>query len=359
MEKANRIARLQDYMKDRDIQALLIEDAKNRQYLTYADIWEGSMVVTCEKAFLCVDFRYYEMAKRYCRDCEIVLCKDIDECLKRLFEDEKIKRLGIERGKLVLNRFIQIRQILGRGTIEENICADQIVKEFRKVKDEYELTCIRKAQELTDAAYAHILTKVHAGMMESEIRIALGSFLIRHGSEDFNIGYISSSGSKTSMPHGGIGDKMIEDGDLLMIDFGARIGGYTSDCTRTFGIGHVTEEQKEVYALVRDAQTRAIEGIRPGIEGRAVDQIARTFIYEHGYQGCFEHGLGHSVGLEGHENPRFNQICEEKMRPGIVMTVEPGIYLENRFGIRIENMGVVTETGFEDFTHCTRDLVIV
>lgn len=359
MDKVNRIKKLQEYMKENDIQALLIEDERNREYLTYADIWEGSLLVTCEKAYLCVDFRYYEMAREYCRDCEIILCRDIDEMLEKMFRTEKIRSLAVERSRMATARFLKMESLLKGGKILPGLCADAIVKEFRKIKDSYEADCIRRAQKITDDAYEYILQTACAGMKESDIRIALGAFMIRQGSENFNIGFISSSGTKTSMPHGGIGDKVIEKGDLLMIDFGARIGGYTSDCTRTFGIGFVTDEQKEVYQIVKEAQAQALAGIRPGVTGQEVDRIARRFIAESGYEGCFEHGLGHSVGLEGHENPRFNQTCTEKMRPGIVMTVEPGIYLEKRFGIRIEDMGMITEEGFENFTKCSKELIIV
>lgn len=359
MEKRNRIKELQRYLKNKQIQAALIEDRKNRQYLTWADIWEGSLLVTEDKAYLLVDFRYYEMANRYVKDCEVCLSNDINQSLKELLISERISCLMIEKTIITMRRFIELRDIFNHGTILQQVCANQIVKEFRKIKDAYELSCIKKAQEITDAAYEYILENVHVGMMESEIRIKLGAFMIRNGSEGFDIGYIASSGMKTAMPHGGIGDKVLERGDLVMIDFGAKIDGYVSDCTRTFAIKSVTEEQKLVYEVVKTAQKKAIEFIEIGRSGKEIDAVARILISEAGYNGCFGHGLGHSVGLDGHEFPLFNEQCEECMSAGVVMTVEPGIYLKNKFGVRIEDMGVVTENGFYDFTKCTKDLQIV
>lgn len=355
--KINRIEKLQQQMKAAGVGQLLVEDEKNRQYLTYADIWEGSFLVKPEGAWLLVDFRYYEMAKRYTRDCEVVLCADIDETLGRLTDAGR--DLAIEQSLMPVGRKQKLEARFPAWYIRSDLCADEMVKGLRRIKDAYELDCIRKAQQIADDAYAHVLEQVHPGMMESEIKIALGSYMIRHGSGDYNIGYITSSGYKTSMPHGGIGDKLVEKGDLIMIDFGARVEGYGSDCTRTFAVGSVTDEQREVYAIVRAAQEEALRAIRPGVTGQQVDRVARDFINRAGYEGCFEHGLGHSIGLDGHENPRFNQVCTDLMQPGIVMTVEPGIYLENRFGVRIEDMGVITEDGFEDFTHCTKDLIVL
>ena len=357
--KVNRIKKCQEYLKQNAMQAMLIEDERNRQYLTYADIWEGSLLITETEAFLFVDFRYYEMACSYTKDCEVVLCSNIDDGLKKILREKKIHQLMIERTKVSVSRLPKIEVLLEKGEILQTVCADKIIKEFRKIKDSYELSCIRKAQKITDDAYEHILQVAKEGMMESEIRIALGAFMIRCGSEGFNIGYIASSGKKTAMPHGGIGDKRIQSGDLLMIDFGAIIDGYQSDCTRTFAIGYASDEQRQVYKIVQEAQKRAMAVIKPGKTGKEIDWAARAYINEQGYEGCFEHGLGHSIGLEGHENPRFNQLCEEKMQAGIVMTVEPGIYLKNRFGIRIEDMGVITENGFENFTKCSKELIVV
>lgn len=359
MNKVNRIKKLQRYLEEHGPDGLLIEEERNRQYLTYAHIWEGTLLVTAAKSFLLVDFRYYEMAKKSTRDCEVILCQDIDETLEKLLESENIRSLAVERAVMPVTRAGKIGALLKNGRIQPEICADGIVKEFRKIKDDYEISCLRKAQKITDEAYGHILQKVSSGMKESEVRVILGSCMIEHGSEDYNIGYIASSGAKTSMPHGGTGNRAIQDGDLLMIDFGARVDGYTSDCTRTFGIGHVTDEQRHIYEIVKAAQEKALKSIVPGMTGRQVDGIARDYIEANGFGGCFGHGLGHSIGLDGHENPRFRQDCREVMREGMVMTVEPGIYLENRFGVRIEDMGMVTASGFEDFTGCTRELIVV
>lgn len=358
MEKINRIKVLQKQMREQGIEAALIENRRNREYLVYADVWEGSMLITQEDAVLLVDFRYYEMALSSVRDCEILMCNNIEKDMRQVIKDWKLSSICYEKN-ISHQRYLYLKEVLVGICLDDTHCMDSIIKENRKRKDKYELSCLRTAQEITDCAYEHILTCVKKGMKESEIRIALGSFMIRHGSESFDIGYIASSGRKTSLPHGGTDDKVVESGDLIMIDFGAVIGGYHSDCTRTFAIGSITNHQKEVYEIVRRAQEKAMKGIRPGIKGCDIDRIARDYINESGYQGCFEHGLGHSIGLEGHENPRFNETCQEVICPNMVMTVEPGIYLAQDFGIRIEDMGVITETGFENFTRSSKELTII
>jgi Xaa-Pro aminopeptidase len=358
MEKINRIEVLRKQMMEKGIEAALIEDRRNREYLIYADIWEGSMIITQKAAVLLVDFRYYEMAAASVRDCEVQLHNNIEEGLWKIIRRLRIHSICFEK-TISYQRYVSLQEYLDEVCLDETFCMDSIIKENRKRKDNYELSCLRTAQEITDCAYEYILTRVKKGMKESEIRIELGSFMIRQGSEGFDIGYISSSGTKTSLPHGGTGDKIVESGDLVMIDFGAVIGGYHSDCTRTFAVGSVTNYQREVYEIVHSAQKKALEAICSGVRGCDIDRIARDYIDKNGYRGCFEHGLGHSIGLEGHENPRFNQICQEILYPNTVMTVEPGIYLEHDFGIRIEDMGVITKNGFENFTKASKELIII
>lgn len=365
MEKAenrktqNRIGKIQQALRESRADSLLIEDRSNRRYLTGADVWQGSLIVTEEKAVLLVDFRYYQMAISGVKGCDVKLCKNVDEGIGQMVKDWNIHWLGFETGGLSYLRHKKLEAIIGGARLDEETCGDKLVKEQRKIKDAEELSYLRQAQEISDRAYDHILNVARAGMKESDIRMALGTYMIHQGSQGFDIGYISSSGEKTSLPHGGFGDKVIEKGDLLMIDFGAVINGYRSDMTRTFGFGTLSDRQREVYRLVLEAQEKALSGIRPGMKGKEVDKIARDYIHRAGYEGCFEHGLGHSIGLDGHENPRFNEVEEELLRPGVVMTVEPGIYLPHEFGVRIEDMGVVTEDGFENFTTATKELITI
>lgn len=358
-EVKNRIEKIQNVMKKHQIPCLLIEDRSNRYYLTKADIWQGSLLIAETKAVLLVDFRYYQMAISGVKNCEIKLCKDIDNGIRECIQEWKIDCLGVETDILSWSRYQKLAGILRGARIDSTICADRLVKECRKIKDKEELSYLKQAQEITDIAYDYILNIARVGMKESDIRIALGTYMIRQGSEGFDIGYISSSGVKTSLPHGGFGDKVIENGDLLMIDFGAIIKGYRSDMTRTFGFGTISARKREIYQIVLEAQKETLGKIRPGMKGKEVDRIARDYINKAGYEGCFEHGLGHSIGLDGHENPRFNETEEECLKPGIVMTVEPGIYLTDEFGVRIEDMGVVTENGFENFTKATKELIIL
>ena len=179
----------------------------------------------------------------------------------------------------------------------------------------------------------------------------------RLGSEGVSFDFIVVSGKNSSLPHGVPTDKKVQKGDFLTMDFGAIAGGYHSDMTRTVAIGEVSKEQKDVYNTVLKAQTEAIKAVRPGVICKDIDKIARDIIYSAGYEGCFGHGLGHSVGVEIHERPNFNTRCDTILKKGTIMTVEPGIYLENRFGVRIEDMVWVTDDGCIDITESPKELI--
>jgi Xaa-Pro aminopeptidase len=184
-------------------------------------------------------------------------------------------------------------------------------------------------------------------------------YMRRLGSEGVSFDFIVVSGQNSSLPHGVPTHKKIQKGDFVTMDFGAVVNGYRSDMTRTVAVGEVSSEQRNVYETVLCAKRAAMEGIKPQIKCQTIDKIARDLIDEAGYQGCFGHGLGHSVGLDIHENPCFNTRCETLLQSGMGLTVEPGIYLENKFGVRIEDMIVVTEQGYENLTQSPDELIIV
>ncbi len=220
-------------------------------------------------------------------------------------------------------------------------------------------SCHRKAQQITDHTFSHICGYIRPGVTETDIAREIGVTLAALGSDDKNFNFIVASGSNSSLPHGFATNRLVRKGDFVTMDFGAVYGGYLADMTRTVAVGSVTDEQRRVYETVKEAQKRAFDKIRPGAICREVDAAARDYIYQQGYEGCFSHGLGHSVGVEVHENPRFNEICTDRLIPGIAITVEPGIYLKKRFGVRIEDMIVVRENGFENLTKSPKDLIIL
>lgn len=196
-------------------------------------------------------------------------------------------------------------------------------------------------------------------MTEREIAGELEYILRKFGGDGLAFDTIAVSGSNGSMPHGTPGERPLEVGDFLTLDFGAMKGGYCSDMTRSVAIGHVCDEQKEVYETVLKAQNRAFEVIKAGASCMMVDLAARSLIEDAGYKGCFGHSLGHSLGLEIHEEPRFSPLDEEQLAVGNVLSVEPGIYIESRFGVRIEDVVVITPEGFENLTHSPKQLIIL
>jgi Xaa-Pro aminopeptidase len=270
-----------------------------------------------------------------------------------------IRELFIEANSTPVSRLAALRRDLPDLTVSDSDRFDAIIAEMRSIKTAAELANIREAQRMTDETFTYILNHIRPGRTEKEIMLDMEFYMRRLGSEGVSFDFIVVSGKNSSLPHGVPTDKPIERGDFVTMDFGAVVNGYHSDMTRTVAIGIVSEEQKRVYDTVYAAQKASLDLIRPGVSCFDVDRVARDMIYQAGYEGCFGHGLGHSVGVEIHENPSCNTRCQEILRPGIVMTIEPGIYLENKFGVRIEDMVYLTETGNENLTKSEKKLLIV
>jgi Xaa-Pro aminopeptidase len=221
------------------------------------------------------------------------------------------------------------------------------------------MECLRRAEAIGDLAFTHICGFLKEGMSETEVALELEFFMRRNGAECLSFDTIAVSGVRSSLPHGEPSDKKIEAGDFLTMDFGCKYLGYCSDMTRTVAIGKVTDEMKKVYGIVQRAQQTALEAINPGKKASDIDKTARDIIKYEGYGNCFGHGTGHGVGLEIHEAPTANPTGETVLKPGMSVTVEPGIYLPGRFGVRIEDLALVTETGYEVLSHSDKDLIII
>ena len=236
---------------------------------------------------------------------------------------------------------------------------DKALRDMRSVKNEDEINAIKAAQKMTDDTFTYIIERISAGRTERDVMLDMEFYMRRMGSEGVSFDFIVVSGKNSSLPHGVPTDKKIENGDFLTMDFGAIVNGYHSDMTRTVAVGNISEEQRRVYDTVLKAQLAAIDAVKPGVVCRDIDKIARDIIYGAGYEGCFGHGLGHSVGVEIHEKPLFNTRCDTVLKEGTVMTVEPGIYLENKFGVRIEDMVVAVKDGCKILTNSRKDLIIL
>lgn len=343
----------------KNTEALLILSEPNRFYITKFSSSAGYVLVTAEKSYFLIDFRYYEKAKQTVSGCEVMLSSSPLSEIKELCEKNGITTLYIECDSVTVGKYKLLEKELSPVSVSEDSKFDRMLRDMRSVKSESELALIRQAQELTDKTFAYITDRITAGRTEREIMLDMEFYMRKLGSEGVSFDFIVVSGKNSSLPHGVPTDKKIENGDFVTMDFGAVVGGYRSDMTRTVAVGGVSEEQKLVYNTVLKAQLAAIEKIKSGAVCSEIDKIARDIIDGAGYKNCFGHALGHSVGIEIHENPSFSPRCNTVLKSGTVMTVEPGIYIENKFGVRIEDMVFVTDGGCTDITKSPKELIIL
>ena len=233
------------------------------------------------------------------------------------------------------------------------------ISELRIVKDADELEAMRRAQAVTDAAFDHICEFIRPGQTELEIRAELENYMLSHGADALSFGSIIASGPNGANPHAQPGERKVEEGDMIVMDYGANYHDYHSDMTRTVCVGEPNEEERHVYDVVRLAHETCAAAAKPGCLGSDIHNLAVKVISDAGYDEYFNHGLGHGVGIEIHELPRFSRAYDKPIPVGSVITIEPGIYLPGRFGIRLEDFGVMTEDGFSPFTRSTHELVCV
>lgn len=354
----DKIRKLQETMPS-SVEAVLVCDPANRFYLTGMKSSAGTVLVTRQNAWLIIDFRYLEEAEKKVKNCHVLEEKQLYAQLEALLQEQQVKKISVLADRMTLAQYRALKESLNHTKIDDTETAARWMEQMRMEKDSEEIECHRKAQQITDKTFDYICGLIRPGITELEIAQEIGTHLTALGSDDKHFNFIVASGPNSSLPHGFATKRVIQDGDFVTMDFGAVCGGYLADMTRTVAVGNVTEEQKKVYAIVKEAQNRAFEQIRPGVRCCDVDAAARNYIYSQGYRGCFSHGLGHSIGVEVHENPRFNEICRERLIPGIVITVEPGIYIRQKFGVRIEDMIVVRENGFENLTASPKELIIL
>ena len=289
--------------------------------------------------------------------CKVLLSQKTIQEIYELLKARRITRLWIEADYTNITMYRKYCQSFPGIMVSDSNRMDLLLKSMRAVKTAEEIACIAEAQRMTDDTFNYIIDRIKPGRTEREIMLDMEFYMRSLGSEGVSFDFIVVSGKNSSLPHGVPTDKPVETGDFVTMDFGAVYKGYHSDMTRTVAVGKVSDEQSKVYHTVLEAQRRAIEFAAPGKVCKDVDAIAREYIYKEGYCGCFGHGLGHSVGVEIHEEPAFNTRCETKIMPGMVITVEPGIYLENKFGVRIEDMILATETGVQNLTFSPKELL--
>lgn len=351
-----RLTRLRAAMDKQGLSALLVLRPENRRYISGFTGSAGLLLVTQEEAVFFTDFRYLAQAAEQAPHCRLVEYKSPNEVLRDELNKLGVKQLGFEQDFVTYAQHQAFADVLG----VELIPTSGIVEELRAVKEESELAIMRQAAKIADDAFAHICTFLRPGLTEREVAVELEMFMRKAGAKSSAFDIIVASGWRSSLPHGVASDKVLEKGDFVKLDFGAYYQGYNSDLTRTVVLGTPTDKQREVYEIVLEAQKHAVANIKPGMTGAEADRLARDIIEAKGYGEYFGHGTGHGLGLVVHEHPSVSFRGEQHVLvPGNVVTVEPGIYLPEWGGVRIEDDIVLTETGNDVLTHSPKELLII
>ncbi len=341
-----------------EVDGLLLTSRYSRYYGAEFDIAEGVALVTKQGCRYFTDSRYIESAENGIKGFEVLMVDRANGYTKRINDaiaDFGVTNLGYEEAYLTVAEFMGYEKNLHAKLTPMN----EKISSFRAVKEPWELELMRKAQSIADAAFSEILTKIKPGMTELQLQAELIYCLYKNGGQGLSFDPIVVSGPNTSLPHGVAGDRVIQSGDFITMDFGVLYQGYCSDMTRTVAVGFATEKMKEVYNTVLQAQLAGIAASKAGVTGKEIDGAARKVIADAGYGEYFGHGYGHSLGLEVHESPSPNTANDRAMPVGAVCSAEPGIYLPGEFGVRIEDVVIFTPDGTENITHSPKNLIIV
>lgn len=354
------IKRLQNAIRETaDFDGVLIVSPENRFYFTGFPSSDGFLLVSSDRAVFITDGRYIEAAQNAIQNCEVVLMGTAATQIFELFSEMQVSCIAVESSRMTLSQYQKYAAALEPMTLLADSTLDSIICALRAVKQPLEVEKIKTAQKIAEDAFSYICTFIEPGKTEREVALALEYYMLSHGAEALSFETIAISGAKTSMPHGVPGENVIQKGDFVTMDFGAVVGGYHSDMTRTVAVGSVTAKQKEVYETVLRAQTAVMDALRPGFTCAAADKIARDVITDAGYGAYFTHSTGHGVGVEIHEYPALSPRADSILTVGNVVTDEPGIYLPGEFGVRIEDMAYITENGCENLTSAPKELIIL
>ena len=340
-----------------EVDGLLLTSRYSRHYGAEFDIAEGVAIVSKAGCRYFTDSRYIESAENGIKGFEVICVDKVgyNKLLNDAIADFNITTLGYEENYLTVAEWM---------AFEKNLKAKLVpftnkIYGFRSCKEEWELELMRKAQAIADKAFLEVLPRIKVGMTELELQAELIYCLYKNGGQGLSFDPIVVSGPNSSMPHGVAGERKIQEGDFITMDFGVLYHGYCSDMTRTVAVGYATEEMKKVYDTVLQAQLAGIAVTKAGVPGKDIDGAARKVITDAGYGEYFGHGYGHSLGLEVHESPSPNGRNPEPMPENAVTSAEPGIYLPGKFGVRIEDVVILKQDGCENITHSPKNLIIV
>lgn len=348
--------RVQEINRNLNIDAVLISNGNNMRYVSGFAGETGYLYISEKHHALITDFRYTYQAEAEAEGFEIITIGSggYEEAINNMLSSDNVKRLGFESQDMLYSKY---QDLLDKLNVVELTPINNEITRLRRIKTPKELEYIKQAESIGDKVFTEILTFIKPGMTELEVAARIEYLLKLYGGQRTSFPAIVASGINSSMPHAVPSLKKIEDGDFLTMDYGCVYEGYCSDMTRTIVVGKASDKQKEIYNIVLEAQLAALDVIKAGLKGKDVDKVARDIIYKAGYGGCFGHGLGHSVGLFIHEDPRLSPSEEGIIEAGMIETVEPGIYVRGFGGVRIEDLVVVTDEGYENYTHSDKLLI--
>jgi Xaa-Pro aminopeptidase len=353
-----RVQKLRQAMQDNNVEAMFIKSPINRRYLTGFTGSAGYVLITHHEAYLLTDFRYMTQAPQQAEGYTVVEHgPKVMESIKELLSANKIDQLGFEQDDVSYSEYTSFSaQLQPEVTL---VPVSGLVEQLRMFKDAEELQIMQRAADLADATFSHILNVVKPGMTERQVDLEMEFYMLSHGATASSFDTIVASGERSSLPHGVASERVIEGNEFITFDFGALLDGYCSDLTRTIALGSPNPQLKEIYDIVLEAQLHTLAHIKSGMTGREADALARDIITKYGYGEQFGHSTGHGLGMEVHESPRLSKLSDDILQPGMVVTVEPGIYLPGIGGVRIEDDIVITETGIVILTKSSKDYMVL
>lgn len=344
---------IKDILKDYGVNAALVITASNTFYLSGYESTNCRILITNDKDYFFTDMRYLEEAKNAIGDRFEVLLGGVEE-IKGIVDDLGVKALGVEEN-VSYGEYRSLEELF-KGV--EFVAVDEAFSKIRAIKTEREISLIKTAQSVTETAFNEILPFIKEGVTEIEIAARLEYIMLKNGCE-LAFDSIVAFGENGSKPHAHRSERKLRRGEFVTMDFGAKYKGYCSDMTRTLALGAVDERKARAYNAVLEANILAEKAIKIGEKCCDIDAVARNYLARFSLDKFFSHSLGHSVGVDIHEMPAFSPRCDEVLKEGMIITVEPGVYLEGDFGLRIEDMALVTKNGAEILTHADKNLIVL
>ncbi|MGG4144068.1 Xaa-Pro peptidase family protein [Paenibacillus algorifonticola] len=355
--EAQRLKRIREQLERKQLDGIVIASPFNRRYLTGFTGTAGFVAITNDQALLVTDFRYTRQATEQAREYEVIQYTGKPfELIREKLDAAGARKLGFEKNHVTLAGYEAYEESFN-GL--ELVPTQNIVEQLRGIKDEREQGFIRKAIDITEKAFEHILGFMKPGLSEKDVSAELEYFMRKNGATSSAYATIVASGLRSALPHGLASDKLLGTNEFVTLDFGASYEGYCSDLTRTVFIGKPEQRHKEIYKIVLEANETTLNGLKPGMTGKEGDSLGRDCIAGYGYGEYFGHGLGHAFGLEIHEWMGFSQKSDDVLQPGMILTVEPGIYIPDFGGVRIEDDILITDTGIEVLTKSNKELIVL